>query len=74
MDVGLAIRLLRMESRMKQKELAQRLAISQAQVSDWERNIKLPPMKHFLKLPEIFKVSIVVTANELFSRKDYQVE
>ena len=70
MDVGLAIRLLRMEHRMKQKELARRLAISQAQVSDWERNVKLPPMKHFLKLPGVFGVSIIVTATKLVFSKE----
>lgn len=54
MNVGAAIRRLRLQNNMEQKELAKLLNISNKTVSSWEHNRTEPKMEMIEKMCEIF--------------------
>ncbi len=55
--VGKRIRQLRIERDMKQQDLADRLDVSQAVVSNWERGLSEPPYLMLLRTAEVLSVN-----------------
>jgi len=52
------IRELRLLKNINQNDIAESLNISQAALSNWERNVNDPDVKHLRKLAQLFDVSI----------------
>lgn len=57
--IGLFIADLRKESKMTQKDLAEKLNVTIQAVSKWERGIGIPDISLFKPLGEIFKISVI---------------
>ena len=58
MEFGKNFRLLRKESGYTQKEVAEKLGISQSNVSDWEKNVARPEYENLIGLAEIYNVTL----------------
>ena len=58
MKFGNNFRLLRKQSGMTQKEVAERLAIHQSNISDWETNVARPEYENLIKLAVLYNVTI----------------
>ncbi len=56
--IGNLIRRLRMESRMTQLQLAERLGVSDKAVSKWERGLGCPEVSLLPELSEVFRVDL----------------
>lgn len=58
MKIGLFIAQLRKDANMTQKDLANKLGITDRAISKWERNICLPDIMLFEELASIFNISV----------------
>ena len=58
MKFGDTFKLLRTQSGLTQKEVAQRLSIHQSNISDWETNIARPEYENLIKLAVLYNVTI----------------
>ena len=58
MKFGDTFKLLRKQSGLTQKEVAQRLSIHQSNISDWETNIARPEYENLIKLAVLYNVTI----------------
>lgn len=61
--IGLFIAKLRKESKMTQKELAEKLGVTDRAISNWENGRRIPDVSLYQKICETFSI----TLNELFS-------
>ena len=57
-DVGLRIRELREQRKMSQEELGRRVGRSKSVISNYENNIKIPPLDILIQIAVIFNVSL----------------
>lgn len=57
MDIGLTIKTLREENGLSQKELAEKLNLSNKTISSWEKNRTQPHMEFIEEMCKIFKCS-----------------
>lgn len=57
-EIGARIQEARIAKGLKQKELSERLLVTYAAVSQWERGFAVPPKHRLLKLAEILGVSV----------------
>ena len=58
MEFGKHFKKCRIEVGLSQKEVAEKLGISQSNISDWENNISRPEYENLIKLSEIYDVSL----------------
>lgn len=56
--IGMLIRYLRIEKNMTQKQLADKMRLSDKTISKWERGLGLPDISYLTELSEILKVNI----------------
>ena len=56
-NIGKKIKELRLENKLSQTKLAERLNVSQDTISLWERDISLPSADYIIKLCKIFEIS-----------------
>lgn len=57
-DFGLRIRKLREQRKMSQEELGRRVGRSKPVISNYENNIKIPPLEVLVQIAAIFNVSL----------------
>ena len=55
---GENFRKLRLEARLSQKEVAERLGIYQSNVSDWENDVSRPEYERLIQLSKLYECSI----------------
>ena len=58
MKFGDNFKLLRKQSGLTQKEVAQHLSIHQSNISDWETNIARPEYENLIKLAVLYNASL----------------
>ena len=58
MMFGENFRKLRLEARLSQKEVAERLGIYQSNVSDWENDVSRPEYERLIQLSKLYECSI----------------
>ncbi len=56
-DIGASLKMLRKAHRLKQKQVAEYLGISQQSYSNYERNAREIPAVHAVKLADMYQVS-----------------
>ena len=52
------LKILRKQAKLTQKELAEKIGISQPAYGDWERGVKKPTQDNLVKITKIFNVSL----------------
>ena len=52
------LKILRKQANLTQKELAEKIGISQPAYGDWERGVKKPTQDNLVKIAKIFNVSL----------------
>ncbi len=57
-DLGALIRKLRIERKLTQKQLSEKLKVSEGTVSKYESNISMPPFETLRSIASIFSVSM----------------
>ena len=58
MELGKQIRLYRLENKLSQEELADRIYVSRQTISNWENDKNYPDINSLVLLSEVFKVSL----------------
>lgn len=58
MELGKQIRMYRLENKLSQEELADRIYVSRQTISNWENDKNYPDINSFVLLSEVFKVSL----------------
>ncbi|MBW7823408.1 helix-turn-helix domain-containing protein [Streptococcus thermophilus] len=58
MDFAERLKTLRKQANFTQKEIAEKIGISQPAYGDWERGTKKPTQENLVKLAKIFNVSV----------------
>ena len=58
MMFGENFRKLRLEAKLSQKEVAERLGIYQSNVSDWENDVSRPEYERLIQLSKLYECSI----------------
>lgn len=58
MELGKQIRLYRLENKLSQEELADRIYVSRQTISNWENDKSYPDINSLVLLSEVFKVSL----------------
>lgn len=75
MELNDKIKNLRINKRWTQKELAEKLHISEDAVSSWERGINTPPLDMAKNLSKVFDISLeTLTNDEVYIHINYEVE
>jgi len=57
-DFGQRLRKLRMEAKITQQELAEKLGVTEWSIKNYERNIQLPPVDKLEKMALLFRTSL----------------
>ena len=58
MELGKQIRMYRLENKLSQEELADRIYVSRQTISNWENDKNYPDINRLVLLSEVFKVSL----------------
>ena len=58
MELGKQIRMYRLENKLSQEELADRIYVSRQTISNWENDKNYPDINSLVLLSEVFKVSL----------------
>lgn len=57
-NLGLRIKNLRLERKIRQRELAKLLEVSVTEISFYENSRRIPPLEKLIRLSEIFEISL----------------
>lgn len=58
MDIGKALKEMRLENEITQKQLAEKTKISQQAISNWENNQRTPNILECIILADFYKISL----------------
>ena len=58
MELGKQIKMYRLENKLSQEELANRIYVSRQTISNWENDKSYPDINSLVLLSEVFKVSL----------------